>query len=75
MLINLTKNALKFTVDGTIKIVAAYDYASEQLKVHVVDSGKGILPEEMNKVFEKFGKVARTIDQNQEGIGMGLNVC
>ena len=29
VLINLTKNALKLTVDGTIKIVAAYDYASE----------------------------------------------
>ena len=75
VLINLTKNALKFTVGGTIKIVAAYDYASEQLKVHIIDSGKGITQEEMKKVFEKFGKVARTITDNQEGVGLGLNVC
>ena len=60
VLINFTKNALKFTVGGSIKIVAAYDYASEQLKVHIVDSGKGISPDEMAKVFEKFGKVSRT---------------
>ena len=29
VLINLTKNALKFTVNGSIKIIAAYDYASK----------------------------------------------
>ena len=56
----MTKNALKFTVGGTIKIVAAYDYASEQLKVHIIDSGKGITVEEKSKVFEKFGKAPRT---------------
>ena len=55
--------------------MAAYDYATEQLKIHIIDSGKGIAPEEMANVFEKFGKVARTVSQNQDGIGMGLNVC
>ena len=55
--------------------MAAYDYATEQLKIHIIDSGKGITPEEMANVFEKFGKVARTVSQNQDGIGMGLNVC
>ena len=71
----MTKNALKFTVGGTIKIMAAYDYASEQLKVHIIDSGKGITAEEMTKVFDKFGKAPRTSVQNQEGAGMGLNIC
>ena len=71
----MTKNSLKFTVGGTIKIVAAYDYACELLKVHIIDSGKGITPEEMIKVFQKFGKVERTSAENPEGIGMGLNIC
>lgn len=75
VLINLTKNALKFTVEGNIKIVAAYDYASEQLKVHVIDTGKGITQDEMKKVFEQFGKVERTSALNLEGIGVGLNIC
>ena len=44
--------------------MAAYDYASEQLKIHIVDSGKGITQDEMKKVFEKFGKVARTGPEN-----------
>ena len=47
----MTKNALKFTRDGAIKIIAAYDYASKQLKIHVVDSGKGITETEMSKLF------------------------
>ena len=42
ILINLVKNAFKFTKKGWIKIVAAYDFENSLLKVHVYDSGKGI---------------------------------
>ena len=57
ILINLVKNALKFTKKGFVNIVAAYDTDDEMLKVHIVDNGKGILPEDMNKLFENFGKL------------------
>ena len=42
VMINLVKNALKFTIRGHIYILAAYDYENQMLKVHVVDTGKGI---------------------------------
>ena len=45
------------------------------LKVHVVDTGKGIKAEEMQKLFTKFGKLLRTAEMNSEGIGMGLMIC
>lgn len=45
------------------------------LKVHVVDSGKGIDPQDINKLFNMFGKLLRTAEQNHEGIGMGLMIC
>ena len=45
------------------------------LYVHVVDLGKGIRQEEMSKLFKLFGKVERTEDINQDGIGMGLTIC
>ena len=38
ILINLVKNALKFTQYGTINLVAAYDDQAELLKVQVIDS-------------------------------------
>ena len=72
---NLTKNALKFTVNGSIKIVTAYDYASEHLKVHVIDTGQGIEQNEMDQIFQQFGRVDRTSGMNRDGVGLGLNIC
>ncbi len=46
ILINLVRNALKFTTCGLIRIFIAYDSLGGKLKAHVVDSGKGIKPED-----------------------------
>lgn len=75
ILINLVKNSLKFTKQGWIKIVAAYDEETEMLQVHIFDSGKGIKQEDINKLFTMFGKLKRTAEINSEGIGMGLMIC
>ena len=53
----------------------AYDDDNEMLKVHVVDTGKGIREEDMEKLFKMFGKLKRTAKVNSEGIGMGLMIC
>ena len=74
MLINLVKNAKKFTLVGGIKILASYDYKYQRLIVHVQDSGVGIAQEEMSKLFTRFGKLHRTAKQNSEGIGLGLTI-
>ena len=75
ILINLTKNALKFTLNGTIKILAAFDATTDLLKVSVIDSGAGIKASEMASLFQMFGKLNRTAEQNSEGLGMGLLIC
>ena len=75
VLINLVKNALKFTSCGSIEIISAYDHALKCLTVHVKDTGAGIEPEDIPKLFSRFGKLQRTADQNQEGIGLGLTIC
>ena len=41
-MINLVKNALKFTSKGYIQIKASYDYEDKSLIVHVADTGTGI---------------------------------
>ena len=45
------------------------------LHVHVVDTGKGLRPDEIEKIFVLFGTLERTAAQNPDGIGMGLNIC
>ena len=68
----MTKNALKFTLKGEIRIRAAYNWQQEKLIVHVVDTGVGINNCEMDKLFTMFGKIDRTEDMNSEGVGIGL---
>ena len=60
VLINLVKNALKFTRKGTIEIMSSYDAEQHMLQVQVRDSGSGIAPEDVGKLFSRFGKLERT---------------
>ena len=72
VLINLVKNALKFTYHGHITIKSLYCREKESLIVHVQDSGVGIAQTEMPRLFERFGKMQRTAAINSDGIGLGL---
>ena len=60
VLINLVKNALKFTTEGHVRILAGYDSDKGSLLVHVSDSGKGVTQEELPELCHKFGKLFRT---------------
>ena len=47
ILINLIKNALKFTEQGYISVSMAYSEESQSLIVHIRDSGRGIEPSDL----------------------------
>ncbi len=47
ILINLTKNALKFCLKGTVNILMTYDECDQMLKVMVIDDGRGIKAEDI----------------------------
>ena len=53
----------------------AYNQEEELLKVHVIDTGKGIRSQDISKLFNLFGKLMKTAQMNKEGIGMGLVIC
>ena len=74
MLINLVKNALKFTPSGYIKIYSCYDYTKNSIIIHVEDSGVGVDASDQPLLFSKFGKLQRTAEMNSEGIGLGLTI-
>ena len=74
VLINLVKNALKFTSKGKIVVKAGYNYSLKSIIVHVEDSGVGIACEDFPKLFSRFGKLKRTEEFNSEGMGLGLTI-
>ena len=56
-MINLVKNAIKFTKIGKIEIKACYDYEKSLLIIHVRDTGIGIAAKDMPALFTRFGKL------------------
>ena len=46
-MINLLKNAIKFTRRGMVRIFASFDDVNDLLTVHIIDTGKGIKAEEI----------------------------
>ena len=74
VLINLIKNAIKFTHRGQIQIKAWFNVPLSSLIVHIVDDGVGIASEDFPTLFTRFGKLNRTAEQNSTGIGLGLMI-
>ena len=60
VLINLVKNAIKFTSSGSISIKASYNRIERELVIHIKDTGTGIDEKDFSKLFCKFGKLQRT---------------
>jgi signal transduction histidine kinase/DNA-binding response OmpR family regulator len=79
LLINLLSNAVKFTEFGGVTLKAFIcpqpDPASHltQLCFEVSDTGKGIAPEELNRLFDPFVQTASGI-QSEGGTGLGLAI-
>ena len=42
--------------------------------MHILDTGVGILSEDIPKLFSQFGKLHRTAEINNDGIGLGLTI-
>ena len=56
VMLNLCKNAIKFTNSGFVEIKACYKGEPDnELIVQIKDTGKGMTREEIPKVFDKFG--------------------
>ena len=74
VVINLLNNAIKFTPrSGEITIKAIE--LNGQVEVKVRDTGIGIPPEDLDKVFDKFYQIDSTLTREAGGTGLGLAIC
>jgi CheY-like chemotaxis protein/two-component sensor histidine kinase len=71
---NLLNNACKYTPPGGNIWLSAERQGSE-VALTVKDSGLGIAPEMLHKVFELFTQVGSSMDQSQGGLGIGLSLA
>lgn len=72
ILINLGGNAVKFTSTGRVAIRARAE--AGRLVVSVADTGIGIAPEHLDRIFEEFWQVEQPLTRNIGGAGLGLAV-
>lgn len=76
VLLNLLGNAIKFTDDGNIRVVATLAAApgGSSLEVTVQDTGIGIPPEMRERIFEEFVQADDSIVRRFGGAGLGLAI-
>ncbi|HEU5119090.1 MAG TPA: ATP-binding protein, partial [Isosphaeraceae bacterium] len=70
VVLNLLSNAFKFTLEGRIEVrLSAHD---DRVELEVRDTGTGIPPEAVSRLFERFHRIEGSKGRTQEGSGIGL---
>jgi len=75
ILVNLVGNAIKFTAEGGIRVVARY-YSEDRpiLQIDVIDTGVGMTPEQVAGLFQPFQQADATTTRRYGGTGLGLTI-
>ena len=77
VVVNLVSNAIKFTDAGRVTLSAASELAGDDrvLMLSVSDTGIGIAPADVSRVFESFSQIDSSISRLYAGTGLGLSIC
>ncbi|AKM84297.1 TPA: hypothetical protein DCZ46_03050 [Candidatus Campbellbacteria bacterium] len=67
---NLIDNSIKYTPKGSIKVKLSQE--NEEMLLEVTDTGIGVPPQDMDKLFKKFSRLANANEENIQGTGLGL---
>lgn len=69
---NLLSNAIKFTPEGG-RVDIEFEEVGQDLVVSVRDTGKGVPPDQLHRLFDEFTQVGR--EDARRGSGLGLSIC
>lgn len=72
ILVNLIGNALRYTDEGCVTVRA--ERVDHFVWIAVTDTGRGIAPEDLPHVFERFWRADRSRDRHSGGTGIGLAI-
>jgi signal transduction histidine kinase len=72
---NLLDNAIKYTENGSVRVVAEATDTGRGVYVRVVDTGVGIAPEDLARIFEDFVQVHNSERDSRKGFGLGLPIA
>ena len=73
ILYNLLSNAVKFTAAGEVSL--SLTRSGEALTIVVADSGIGIAPQDLARLFSRFQQVDSSTTRRYGGTGLGLSIC
>lgn len=76
IVLNLLSNALKFTDHGSVKLSLERDRGDgmDSLVIRIADTGIGIPPDKLDKIFDKFAQAEATTARRYGGTGLGLAI-
>jgi signal transduction histidine kinase/CheY-like chemotaxis protein len=69
---NLVSNALKFTEVGEVRVSAIFREHGRTIAFKVRDTGIGVAPEHLDKIFQEFSQIANPLQRHVRGTGLGL---
>jgi two-component system sensor histidine kinase/response regulator len=77
VLLNLVSNAAKFTKEGVVTISAGTEtvQGNRQLRLAVADTGIGMEPNQLERLFNEFTQVDNAATRRAGGTGLGLSIC
>ena len=75
ILLNLLGNAVKFTDEGQVEMRTAYAPVRRALRIEIRDTGPGIAPELIGRLFARFSRVDGSLSRARGGTGLGLAIC
>jgi signal transduction histidine kinase len=74
VLVNLLGNALKFSPEHSSIEISSLPHI-DTVEIRVSDSGRGIPPDALEKIFDRFQQVEKSDATQRSGVGLGLAIC
>jgi len=70
---NLVSNAINYTPEGG-EVTITFDLGKKNVTTYITDTGEGIPPQHINRIFERFYRVDKSRSREKGGTGLGLAI-